>query len=73
MAMSDYGYSILIESGKRVTVDGVKRVIFFSNEKISLLIGRQLFDVIGSNLKLAEIDTQIACITGAIDGVVKNA
>ncbi len=73
MTNKDYTYNIVVEGGKRAIVDGIKRVTYFSQEKITLLIGRQLFDVYGKGLKIEEIGEHVVSITGEIDGVKKDA
>ncbi len=73
MASREYSYNITIEGGKRVVIDGIKRVTELTAGRITVLIGRELLDVMGDGLKIEEIGASIVSIVGAIEGVTKHA
>ncbi len=70
--LSEYGFCITIEGGKRVVADGVKRVVSFSKDCVSLLIGRNVYDVLGTGLLIEEVQEGVVAVIGDIVGVLKK-
>ncbi len=69
--LSEYDFCITIEGDKRVVADGIKRIAFFSSDKISLLIGKRVYDIIGEKLSIREAQAGVVEVTGHIIGVTR--
>lgn len=65
--LKELTYEAFFSGGKRLVVDGVKRAVSFSPDKIELLIGRSLFSVSGAGLTIVYIGDGVVEIEGRID------
>ncbi len=68
MLTGELTYEAFFYGGKKLVVDGVKRTVSFSPEKIELLIAGDLFEVLGEKLTVSYIGDGVVEIEGIVDG-----
>lgn len=60
---------IEINSGREVLIEGCRGILEYSDTRIQVSVGRQAVAVIGSDLTVRNMFTQVIVVTGHISGI----
>lgn len=63
------GYSAIIFGGECVFIEGIKRVVTVSGERMEFSLGKKLITVLGEGLTLEELETETAIVRGRVRSV----
>lgn len=63
------GYSVVNYNGGAVYVEGIKRIVYLSNERIVLAAGGKTIELIGIGLTIAALEPGVVLVKGNIKSV----
>ncbi len=69
MTLKGHDSHIEINSGKEVLIEGCRGILDYSDSRIQVSTGRQAVTVVGSDLTVRNMFTQVIVISGRISSV----